>query len=270
MEYESAHGVHVPKLGLGTARMTGKKCREVVSTGLDLGYRHIDTAQMYDNEEAVGDALDGSNVAREEVFLTTKLNRGNVGYDAVFESFDASLRRLGTDYVDLLLIHTPSRSVPVEETLEAMNQLYDEGTVGHIGVSNFSVDKLQEAMSVSTAPILTNQVKYHPYHGQPDLLEFCLETECILTAYSPLARGKVADDATLSTIGDRYGKTAAQVALRWLLQQEGVVTIPKAATHEHLEENLEVFDFALSDEEMTEVFEEQGGLVERLRSRLRL
>ena len=269
MEYVSVQDVRVPALGLGTARMKGETCREAVETGLDLGYRHIDTAQMYDNEDAVGAAVQESNVDREEVFLTTKINRGNQSYDDVLSSFTGSLERLNMEYVDLLLIHVPSR-VPVEETIEAMNQLQEEGRVRHIGVSNFSVQQTEEAVGASETPIVTNQVKYHPFHSQNDLLEYCIEDEIMLTAYSPLARGRAAGNATLSKIGSRYGKTASQVALRWLIQQETVSAVPKASSRDHLEENIDVFDFKLSDEEMQQVFGFQGGLIDRVRSTLGL
>jgi diketogulonate reductase-like aldo/keto reductase len=253
--YATVRGVDVPKVGFGTARMTGEECREAVENALDLGYRHLDTAQMYDNEDAVGAALAASDVDRSEIFLTTKLNRGNLTREDALRSFEESLDRLGTDYVDLLLIHAPSDSVPVEETLGAMNDLQDEGSVEHVGVSNFSVEQLREAIRTSETSILTNQVKYHPYHPQDDLLNVCVEEDVLLTAYSPLAKGKVSDDETLAEIGDRYGKTAGQVALRWLVQQENVVTIPKAADRDHRRENVDVFDFELTDEEMDRVFE---------------
>jgi len=266
MDSISVRNTQIPTLGLGTAQMTGSECREAVEQGLDLGYRHIDTAQMYGNEDAVGAAVTESGVDREEVFLTTKVNRGNHQYDDVLSSFADSLERLGTEYVDLLLIHAPSRSVPVEETIKAMNHLQEDGTVQHIGVSNFSVQQTKEAVNVSETPIITNQVKYHPLNAQNDLLEYCIENDIMLTAYSPLARGKVADNDTLSRIGEKYGKNASQVALRWLIQQEKVSAIPKASRRDHLEENIDIFDFELTDEEMQQVFELQGGLIDRVRS----
>ena len=269
MEYISIQDVQIPALGLGTARMKGETCRETVETGLDLGYRHIDTAQMYNNEDAVGTAVRASSVDRDDVFLTTKINRGNQKYDDVLSSFAGSLERLGMEYVDLLLIHAPSRT-PIEETIEAMNQLQERDRVRHIGVSNFSVQQTEEAVTASETPIITNQVKYHPFHSQNDLLEYCIEGNVMLTAYSPLARGKAADDGTLSEMGSRYGKNASQVALRWLIQQENVSAIPKASSRDHLEENIDVFDFDLTDEEMQQVFELQGGLIDRVRSALRL
>jgi diketogulonate reductase-like aldo/keto reductase len=270
METVTVHGATVPKVGLGTARMTGRTCRDAVERALELGYRHVDTAQMYDNEDAVGAGIAAANVDRDDVFVTTKVDRGNVAYDDVLSSVDASLDRLDAGYVDLLLIHAPSERVPVAETVEAMNDLQDRGVVRHVGVSNFSVEQVRTATAASETPIVTNQVKYHPFYHQDDLLEFCIDEDVILTAYSPLARGSVADDDRLAEVGDRYGKTGAQVALRWLVQQPNVVAIPKAADGDHLEENLDVFDFALDDDEMRRVFEAQGGLVDRLRDRLRL
>ena len=270
MEYATARGVEVPKVGFGTARMTGAECRRAVETALDLGYRHLDTAQMYDNEDAVGAAVEASDVSRDDVFLTTKLHRRNLAREDVFESFAASLDRLGTDYVDLLLIHAPSDSVPIAETVGAMNDLQDEGTVEHVGVSNFSVEQLRTAMDASETPILTNQVEYHAHRLQDDLLEFCIEEDVLLTAYSPLDEGRLADVETLAEIGDRYGKTAGQVALRWLTQQRNVVTIPKASSRNHQRANLDVFDFELTAEEVERIFDLRAGLAGRIRNALGL
>jgi diketogulonate reductase-like aldo/keto reductase len=270
MEYATVRGIKVPKIGLGTARMTGEGCRQAVETGLDLGYRHLDTAQLYDNEDAVGEVIAASGVDRSEVFLTTKLHRRNLAPEDVFESFAASLNRLGTDYVDLLLIHAPSDAVPVEETIDAMNELQDEGKVERVGVSNFSVEQLRAAMDASDTLILTNQVEYHPHYRQDDLLEFCIDEDVALTAYSPLDEGRLTDDATLVGIGDRYGKTAGQVGLRWLVQQENVVAIPKASSLDHQRENLDVFDFELTDEEMERLFELRKGLAGPIRDLLGL
>ncbi|WP_458207897.1 aldo/keto reductase [Haladaptatus sp. NG-SE-30] len=259
----------IPSLGLGTAPMTGRECRQAVEQALKLDYRHVDTAQMYDNEDAVGEGIAASDVDRSDVFVTTKLNRGNLSSEKVLSSVDASLDRLDTTYVDLLLIHAPSSRIPIAETIEAMNELQEQGLVHHIGVSNFSTDQMQAAIDTSETPIVTNQVKYNPYHRQDDLLEFCIEQDVTLTAYTPLAKGRVADDETLVRIGERYGKTGAQVALRWLLQQTNVIAIPKASRGEHLRENLDVFDFELTDGEMDAVFAVEGGLVDRLRSLFR-
>ncbi|MFC7156382.1 aldo/keto reductase [Halomarina halobia] len=271
MEYVTTQGVEVPALGLGTARFDSTDvCRRAVEAALDIGYRHVDTAQIYGTEGAVGAAVSTAAVDRDDVFVTTKLSESNRSRDRVLESTRQSLAALRTDYVDLLLMHSPNSTVPLAETIGAMNDLRDEGIVRHVGVSNFSVDQLRRAMERSDAPILTNQVEYHPYRDQSALLETCIDEGVVLTAYSPLAVGKVTSNATLAEIGDRYGKTAAQVALRWLLQQEMVAAIPKAAGRDHLRENFDVFDFALADDEMRAVFEGTGGPIDGLRDRLGL
>ncbi|WP_396613146.1 aldo/keto reductase [Haloferax sp. S1W] len=270
MESVSVQGVEVPALGVGTARMRGAECRDAVKVGLELGYRHLDTAQMYKNEDAVGAAVADSGVDRDELFVVTKILRSNLRYDDVLRSFEESLARLQMDYVDLLLIHAPSRTVPVTESLRAMNELQDQGTVRHIGVSNFSVKQLKDAIQASETPILTNQVEYHPFKSQRTLLEFCIENDVLLTAYSPLNRGAGLSNDTLQAIGSRHGKTPAQVALRWLVQQEHVAAIPKASQKPHLRENIDIFDFELTDAEMEQIFDLQGGLLTRLRSLLNL
>lgn len=268
MEAATVGGVSVPKLGLGTYRLRGDACRRAVEKALSLGYRHIDTAEYYENQAAIGDAIEASDVSRDELFLTTKVWRTNLSHEEVLRSARESVTKLGVETVDLLLIHWPSRRVPVGETLSAMNQLQDEGVVRHVGVSNFSVDQLDEARAESTAPILTDQVRYHPYSERQSLLEYCIAKDVVLTAYSPLAKGRVTDDETLQTIGERYEKTPAQVALRWLVQQENVVAIPKASSRSHLEENLDIFDFSLSVPEMETVFDLQGGLLQTVRDAL--
>lgn len=270
MEYAEVRGVDVPKVGFGTARMKGEECREAVEDALDQGYRHVDTAQMYGNEDAVGEAIERSEVPREEVFLATKLDRPNLAREDVFTSFERSLESLGTDYVDLLLIHAPSRTVPVEETLGAMDELVGDGRVRHIGVSNFSAAETREATAAADHSLLTNQVEYNPFHPQDDLLEFCVENDLVLTAYSPLAVGRIQGNDVLREIGERYGKTEAQVALRWLVQQRNVVAIPKAESRRHRGQNLDVFDFELSRDEMERVFELQCGLAHRVRDAIGL
>jgi diketogulonate reductase-like aldo/keto reductase len=261
MRTVSPHGVDVPALGFGTARFDDDAaCRRAVEHALDVGYRHVDTAQMYGTERAVGAALQASDVDRSEVFLTTKLDTGNRDREAVLESTRASLTALDTDYLDLLLIHSPSAAVPHAETLRAMHALQEAGLVRHVGVSNFSVDQLADAIAASESPILTNQVEYNPHTDQSELLAACLDADVLLTAYSPLDVGAVADNDTLIAIGDAHGKSPAQVALRWLLQQPLVAAIPKATSDHHVEENAEVFDFELSDREMERIFAGVGGV----------
>jgi diketogulonate reductase-like aldo/keto reductase len=270
MDYCTVEGEAVPAVGLGTARMTASECERAVEQALDLGYRHIDTAQVYDTEDAVGLAVATSALDREEVFLTTKLHRTNLRRGDVFRSVEESLDRLETDYVDLLLIHEPNREVPVEETLGAMNDLQEEGLVRHVGVSNFPVRGMQAAADASRTPIFTNQIEYNPVRRQEDVLRWCLEHDVLVTAYSPLDVGRVVYDGTLREIGTRYDKTAAQVALRWLIQQDNVVTIPKAVRRDYLAENIEVFDFELTTAEMERIFDIGDGLSSRTRSLLSL
>jgi diketogulonate reductase-like aldo/keto reductase len=266
MKYIEIREMKVPVLGLGTWDLRGQPCTDAVLSALDLGYRHVDTAQMYANEERIGEALLRTDVPREDIFLTTKIMPADLAYHDVLQSFAVSLDKLQTDYVDLLLIHWPSSDVPVSETIKAMNELQEDRRVKHIGVSNFSVRQTREAMDASRTPVCTNQVHYDPFRGQSRLLEFCIQNDIMLTAYSPLAKGRAADNSKLREIGEKYGKTAAQVTLRWLIQQHKVSAIPKAGNPDHQRENLNIFDFELSREDMERIFELQGGVVEKLRS----
>lgn len=253
MDTIKANGAAIPVIGFGTWQLRGRQAEKMVKFALQLGYRHVDTAQMYGNERDVGRGIAAADVPREELFLGTKLLRENLAPRRVLSSFDQSLSKLGTDYVDLLLIHWPNRSIPLSETLGAMNELRQEGKVRHLGVSNFSVDLLDEALSVSQAPLVTNQVEYHPFLDQSQVLQRVQQAEMALTAYSPLAKGRAVNNETLVRIGERYGKSAAQVSLRWLIQQDGVVTIPKSSSEEHCRQNIDVFDFELTQEEMRQI-----------------
>ena len=252
MEYQTIKGEKVPSLGLGTYRLTGEACVRAVERALAMGYRHVDTAQMYGNEAEVGRGLEESGVDRSGVFLTTKIWPSDFAHDRVISKTHESLKKLGTDYVDLLLMHWPGDGVPLGETLGAMRELQDEGGVLYVGVSNFSPSLVEEA--TGHAEIFCNQVQYHPYRSQDALLEQSKKMDYLLTAYTPLSRGGVQDDATLGEIGEAHGRTATQVTLRWLVQQEKVSAIPKATGEEHLGENLDVFDFELTGEEMDRVF----------------
>jgi len=245
VKYIDIKGARVPALGLGTWQLSGRGCFEAVRQALDLGYRHIDTAQMYGNETEVGWAVRESGL-RDRIFLTTKLAPGNHAAAAVKRSTEESLRRLATDHVDLLLIHWPTGEVPLGETLGALAALQRAGKARSIGVSNFNVALIEEAVATHGADLLCNQVEYHPYLSQRAVLAALRRKAMMLTAYSPLARGRVQRDAALTAIGRTYGKSPAQVALRWLLDQDGVAAIPKASSRAHLAANLAVFDFTLS------------------------
>jgi 2,5-diketo-D-gluconate reductase B len=241
LEYQTIKGAKVPSLGLGTWRLSGQECVRTVEHALALGYRHIDTAQMYANEGEVGRGVRNSDVGREEIFLVTKVSTSNFSRDKVIRSTRESLKKLQTEYVDLLLMHWPSPSVPLGETLGTMTELQEEGSVKHVGVSNFPPSMVEEATEHAT--VFCNQVEYHPYTAQDELLEQAKEMDYLLTAYSPVAKGRVSKDATLKEIGEAHGKTPAQVALRWLIQQEKVSAIPKAANEDHLRSNFDIFNF---------------------------
>jgi len=246
-------GVEIPKIGIGTWRMNDDTAYRSVRTALDLGYRHVDTAQAYGNERGVGRAIEDSDVDRDEIFLTTKVLPQHARYDDLLDAVAGSLARLHVDSVDLLLLHWPNPVVDVEETLAAMSRLRDEGTVEHVGVSNFSKSRLERARELSDAPILTDQVHFHPFYPQRSLLRYCQDEDVLLTAYSPLAHGGVVADETLARIGRKYDKSAAQVALRWATQHRNVVAIPKSTTEAHLRANLDVFDFTLTRDEIDEI-----------------
>jgi 2,5-diketo-D-gluconate reductase B len=240
-------GTSVPRLGFGTWQIEGSDAMEAVRDALEIGYRQIDTARAYENEAEVGAGLARSGVDRGEIFLTTKIFPGDFEPDALKAAAEDSLRSLRTDYLDLLLLHWPDDSVPVERTLAAMAEQREAGLIRNLGVSNFPAGLLAQALE--HAPVFCDQVEYHPFLGQDRLLELARANDVLVTAYSPLAHGRVPGDETLTEIGEVHGKTAGQVALRWLLDQPGVSPIPKASSHERRVENFEVFDFALTDEE---------------------
>jgi len=252
-EYVTVGGTEVPALGLGTWRLRGEECRRAVETALELGYRHVDTAQAYGNERAVGDAIRASEVDRSELFVTTKLDAGNRAYDDVVRSTEASLAKLDTDYVDLLLIHFPRPGVPLSETLSAMDALVERGAVRHVGVSNFDVDRLHRARELSETPILADQVQFNPYWPQGELLDYCVVHDLTLMAYSPLAHGGGVDDPVLERVGREHGKTPAQAAIRWCLDHPNVTVISKASSRDHLAENADVFEFELTPAEREEI-----------------
>jgi 2,5-diketo-D-gluconate reductase B len=239
-------GVEVPKLGFGTWLVEGRDAYEGVRDALALGYRHVDTARAYGNEREVGAALADSDVPREEIWLTTKVWRDDARAEDVERFFDRQLADLGVDYVDLLLLHWPA-DVPLAETLGAMDELRAQGLARHIGVSNFPSRLLEQALEL--APIFANQVEYHPYLPQGPVMHLCLEHDLLLDAYSPFAHGLIHREPVLAEIGARYGKSVGQVALRWLLDQPNVAVLPKASSHERRAQNLDVFDFDLTDEE---------------------
>lgn len=248
----------MPALGFGTWQLEGSDCVDAVADALELGYRHIDTAQAYGNEEQVGEGLRRSGVDRDDVWITTKVWWEHLSHDDCLASARESLDRLGLDRVDLCLIHWPDDDVPMDEPLAALTRLRRGGAVGQIGVSNFTPSLLERA--VARAPVACNQVEYHPFLAQDELLATARAHDVVITAYSPLARGRVMDDPVLGEIGRTHDKSPAQVALRWLLQQPGIAAIPRASVSNHRRANLEVFDFELDADEMARISDLDEGL----------
>src|SRR5262245_18297632 len=253
MRYLNVKGERWPRIGFGTSQINGRACTEIVKAALSLGYRHIDTAQAYGNEDAVGRALAQSTVKREEIFLTTKVWRASLDAKGVKRSTAESLDRLSTDYVDLLLVHWPNDSIPMGETLAAFAELKAAGKTRHIGVSNYTMRHLKEAVETHKADLFCNQLEYHPNLNQDALLGALRGYRMALVAYSPLGRGRLVKNPVLAAIGKKHGKTASQVALNWLVEQDGVAAIPKASSEAHCRANLDVFDFELSADERVEI-----------------
>ena len=252
MQFVEAKDAKIPAIGLGTWELRGRTCARLVEQALRLGYRHIDTAQAYENEREVGDALRASGVPRGEVFVTTKVWTSHFAPHDLERSTKESLNKLRLTEVDLLLLHWPNPRVPLAETLEGLAHVRKLGMAKHIGVSNFTVALMDEAIEKCPAPLVCNQVEYHPYLDQTRVREACARHDMAMVAYSPIAKGRVRKDEVLERIGRTYGKSAAQVCLRWLVQQK-VSAIPRTSRLERLSENIEVFDFELSVSEMTEI-----------------
>jgi 2,5-diketo-D-gluconate reductase B len=251
MLHVTPHDVPIPALGLGTFGLNGRVAERIVGHALEVGYRHIDTAQMYGNEAEVGAGISGSAVPRSEIWLTTKIWPDHFRAGALLRAAEERVRRLGTE-PDLLLLHWPNPDVPLAETVGALNEAKNRGFARHIGISNFPTDLIREAVAHSVAPLLVDQVEYHPYLDQSAVLGELARHDMTLTAYSPVGRGAVFRDPTLQRIGAAHGKNAGQVTLRWLLQQ-GVAAIPRSSREANVEANFDVFDFALSNDEMAEI-----------------
>jgi 2,5-diketo-D-gluconate reductase B len=242
-------GVSIPRLGFGTFRMPGAESQPVVESAIALGFRHIDTAAMYENETAVGAALAASGVKRDELFVTTKVWHDQLSPDALRRAFDLSLGKLRLDYVDLYMIHWPTRDIDIAASLEALMQLRQRGLTLAIGVCNFNLPMIRRAVEEIGAPIAAHQVEYHAFLSQTPMLAYLRSKAIPLTAYAPLAQGRAANDPTLAAIGRKHGATAAQVAIAWLLDQHGVIAIPKAGRPESQKANLDALGIRLDDED---------------------
>lgn len=252
MQFVECKGARIPIIGLGTMTLMEAVCVEAVETALQLGYRSLDTAEKYGNEVWVGQGLAESGVAREDVFLTTKVDLRNLASPNFERSVDESLEKLKVSYIDLLLIHWNNPEVPFADSIGSLCKAKQAGLTKHIGVANFTTTMLDEALKYAEEPLVANQIEVHPFLDQSKLLAKCKELDISVTAYCPTARGNVPGDETLQRIGSAHGKTATQVALRWLAQQN-IVAIPRSANPEHLKANLDIFDFELTDAEMAEI-----------------
>ena len=251
MHYVAANGANIPAIGFGTWTLTGEVATRLVADAIQSGYRHVDTAAMYENEEAVGKGLRASGVSRDEIFLTTKVWPSEIGGGDLQRSVEASLARLQVDRVDLALIHWPSKTVPLAESIKALNEVKDRGLARHIGVSNFTVALVDEAAAFSRHPLACNQVENHPFINQDRVLAACRRHGMAVVSYCPLARGtELFPEPAVTAAAERHGKTPAQIVLRWHVQQEGVAAIPRSSNPERIAENLQVFDFALEASEM--------------------
>ena len=250
MEYLQTQGIRLPRLGLGTFRMQGDACRAGVESALALGYRHIDTAEMYGNEEAIGAAIAASGIARGDLHVTTKVWHENLAPDAIRRAFDVSLEKLRLDRVDLYLVHWPAKGMNLPAMFETLMKLKQDGRTRAIGVANFNIALLKTLVEEIKAPIACNQVEYHVMLDQTPLRKYLAEKSIPLVAYCPLAQGRAASDPTLAAIGEKHGATAAQVALKWLLDQDGVAAIPKASRAESQKANLDALNVGLDDEDI--------------------
>ena len=258
-----ANGARIPLVGLGTWALRGATCARMVEEAIRLGYRHIDTAAMYGNEEAVGEGLRASGVPRDEVFITTKVWSSDLRARDFERSTHDSIAKLKIPSVDLLLIHWPNSSVPLKETIGVLCKMKRDGLARHVGVSNFTGTLLEQAVKLSTEPLVTNQIECHVYLDQSKTIAASRKAGLSVTAYTPIARGRVEDDQLLIRIGQPHGKTAAQICLRYLVQQD-LIVIPRTSRSERLKENFAIFDFKLTATEMTEIAKlasPRGGIV---------
>jgi len=248
--YRLLSGYSMPVFGLGTWFLSGSTCERIVRMAIQLGYRLIDTAELYGNEDEIGKAMRGFD--RSGLFITSKVSSAHLSTNDLIDACRRSLDHLGTGYLDLYLIHWPNDAIPIEYTMEGMEYLVQQRAVRSVGVSNFDVGRLREAIAASNVPICNDQVEYHPYRPRREIPEFCREHNIALTAYCPLAKGAVLRDPVLTRIGRRHGKSAAQISLRWLLHR-GAIVIPKAGSLNHLKENIDLDGWELSVGEMQEI-----------------
>lgn len=247
------HGAEIPRLGFGTYGMSDAEMRRLIPAALNAGFRHIDTAQVYGNEAGVGDGWVASGVPRSKVFITTKIWVANYGPERFEPSVDESLRRLQCDYIDLLLLHWPNQAVPLKSQIERLNALVERGKVRHIGVSNLNTAMLQSAVLLSHHPLVTHQFEYHPFLDQRRVIQVTRSLGMTVTAYCPMAVGRVLTEPVLVDIARHHQRSVAQIALRWIIQQPGLIALSRTTHLARLAENVAVFDFELAPEEMMRI-----------------
>ena len=249
----SSHGAEIPAIGFGTSQLGD--CGEIVATALRLGYRHLDTAWKYGSEKGVGAGIRASGVPRKEIFLCTKVSHEYLRAADFARSVDESLKNLQVDYVDLLHVHWPTiDKIPLAETMGALAKAKRDGLARHIGVANFNIALTEEAIRLCPEPLVTLQAEYHPYLDQTKVLDYCRKRGLVFTAYCPLGRGRLFKDPVIAGIARGKGKTIAQIALRWLMQQGNIAAIPRSANPGHMAESLDVFNFTLTADEMKKIF----------------
>jgi diketogulonate reductase-like aldo/keto reductase len=252
MQSIKANGATIPTIGLGTWQLNGSVGTDITREALKLGYRHLDCALIYGNEKEVGEGLHASGVAREDVWITTKVPHTELAPANVEKAVKQSLSNLRVSDVNLLLVHWPNPAIPLADTMGAMCRMKQQGLTRHIGISNFTVALVEEAVKLSSEPIVTNQIEWHPYLDESKVKAACDKHGIAVTAYCPIARGRAGADEVMAAIGKKYGKSPGQVSLRWLVQK-GAIVIPRTSKVERLKENAAIFDFALTDAEMAQV-----------------
>lgn len=253
MQCIDANGAKMPKIGLGTWTLEGLEASRCVANALDAGYRHIDTAAMYNNEQAVGDGIRASGVPRSDIFLTTKIWHTDIADGDLQNSITASLDRLGVDAVDLALIHWPSKAIPLTESIKALNAIRNAGMAHNIGVSNFTIAMIEEATAASEHPLACNQIEYHPLLNQDRVITACRQHGMAVASYCPLGRATIMEAPAIAQAAKKHDRTPAQIILRWHIQQDGVCAIPRSSNPERIRQNISVFDFALDDDDMAAI-----------------
>ena len=248
-KFFTKNNVNIPSIGLGTWDIRGKEGEKIIQLALEVGYRHIDTAQMYENEKEVGNAISDSKIEREEIFITTKIYTLIVKNEGIKDSFESSLINLKTDHVDLLLIHFPAFTTNLNDMLDILFKLKETGKTKNVGISNFNHNLVNECIKLGYKDIFCNQVEYHPYLEQNNLIKVLKEYNILPVAYSPLAKGKLLNDKVVIKIAEKYSKQPAQIILRWLNQQDWI-SIPKSANEDRMKENMNIFDFTISEKDM--------------------